>query len=95
MTVTYAVTFEFDLASPITHRGTVAASSMPTCFARAAREAVKAHPGLRWSSMVTVLLERLDAEEDKGLDTTDITPDPNDALPIDRSSANTRAERDS
>lgn len=60
MRVRYSVTFEFDVQAPITHRGTVAASSMPTCFARAAREAIKASPGLRWSSMVIVLLERLD-----------------------------------
>jgi hypothetical protein len=61
MQVRYAVTFEFDSQPPITHRGTVAASTMPTCFARAARDAVRAHPGLKWSSMVCVLLERLDA----------------------------------
>jgi hypothetical protein len=58
--VRYQVTFEFETSPPKTHRGTVAASSMPTCFARAAREAAKAHPGLRWTSMVCVLLERLD-----------------------------------
>jgi hypothetical protein len=59
MTVKYSATFEFEVQAPITHRGTVVASSMPTCFARAAREAVKAYPGLRWSSMVIVLLERV------------------------------------
>ncbi len=61
MRVRYAVTFEFDTQSPITHRGTVAAATMPTCFARAARDAARAHPGLKWSSMTCVLLERLDA----------------------------------
>ena len=59
MTVKYSVTFEFDLAAPIEHRGTVVASSMPTCFARATREASRAHPGLHWTSMVCVLLERV------------------------------------
>jgi hypothetical protein len=59
MTVAYAVTFEFEHQAPITTRGTVAASTMPTCFARAARQAVTSHPGLHWSSMVCVLLERL------------------------------------
>lgn len=59
MTVAYAVTFEFEHQAPITTRGTVAASTMPTCFARAARQAVASHPGLHWSSMVCVLLERL------------------------------------
>lgn len=64
MTVRYSVTFEFDSAAPITHRGTVAASTMPTCFARAARSAARAHPSLHWSSMVVVLLERVpDATE--------------------------------
>lgn len=60
MTVRYAVTFEFETQPPLTHRGTVVASTMPTCFARAAREAVKAYPGRNWTSMVCVLLERLD-----------------------------------
>ncbi len=60
MTVEYAVTFEFDMAPPITHRGTVVASVTPALFARATRQAIKANPGLRWTSMVCVLLERLD-----------------------------------
>jgi hypothetical protein len=59
MTVRFSCSFEFDLAAPVTYRGTVVASSMPTCFARAARQAAKAHPGLHWTSMVVVLLERL------------------------------------
>jgi hypothetical protein len=59
MRVAYAVTFEFDTQPPVTHRGTVAAAEMATCFARATRAAVKAHPGLRWTSAVCVLLERL------------------------------------
>jgi hypothetical protein len=63
MTVRYVVTFEFEIAPPITHRGTVAASTMPTCFARAAREAVKANPNKAWTSMVCVLLERLDTKK--------------------------------
>jgi hypothetical protein len=76
MQVRYAVTFEFDTQPPITHRGTVAASTMPTCFARAARDAVRAHPGLKWSSMACVLLERLDAATD------DVAPGRDaDALP--------------
>ena len=72
----YAVTFEFDTQSPITHRGTVAASTMPTCFARAARNAARAHPGLKWSSMACVLLERLDAATDQVAARRDV-----DALP--------------
>jgi len=61
--VRYSATFEFDAQAPVTHRGTVAATTMPTCFARAARDAAKAHPGLRWTSMVIVLLERVEAEQ--------------------------------
>jgi len=41
MTVGYAVTFEFDTRAPLTHRGTVVASSGATCVARAVREAQK------------------------------------------------------
>lgn len=63
MKVRYSVTFEFDVQPPVTHKGTVVAASMPTCFARAARDAAKAHPGLRWTSMVIVLLERVEAEQ--------------------------------
>lgn len=61
MTVTYAVTFEFPEAAPITHRGTVAGSQAATVAKRALKEAMGAHPGLRWSSLVIVLLERVQA----------------------------------
>jgi hypothetical protein len=63
MTLEYAVTFEFSEAPPITHRCTVAAVSAHTVCARAVREAVAAHPGLRWSSLVVVLLERVQKAE--------------------------------
>jgi hypothetical protein len=59
MRVNYAVTFEFETQPPLTHRGTVAASSAATCVARATREAQKALRPVRWSSAVCVLLERL------------------------------------
>lgn len=59
MTVKYAVTFEFDSRPPLTHRGTVVASSGATCVARATREAQKAVRPVNWSSMVCVLLERV------------------------------------
>jgi hypothetical protein len=60
MTVNYAVTFEFDNRAPMTHRGTVLASSGATCVARATRAAQKALRPVNWSSLVCVLLERLD-----------------------------------
>jgi len=62
MKVEYAVTFEFELKPPITHRGTVAGSSTPTVVKRALKEATTAHPGLSWASMNIVLLERLPDE---------------------------------
>lgn len=60
MTVNYSVTFEFDSRAPVTHRGTVLGSSGATCVARATREAQKALRPVNWSSLVCVLLERLD-----------------------------------
>jgi hypothetical protein len=59
MTAKYAVTFEFDEAQPMTHRGIVTGSSAPTCFARAVRAAVRAHRHTKWTSMLCLLLERL------------------------------------
>jgi hypothetical protein len=59
MTVRYAVTFEFDTRPPLTHRGTIAASSGATCAARAMRTAQRALRPVNWSSAVCVLLERL------------------------------------
>jgi hypothetical protein len=60
MTVEYAVTFEFEEQPPITHRGTIAGSTAVTVAKRALQSAMKAHPGLRWSSLVVVLLERVE-----------------------------------
>ena len=59
VTVRYAVTFEFEARAPVTHRGTVVASSAATCGARAMREAQRALRPVNWSSVVCVLLERL------------------------------------
>ena len=83
MTVRYAVTFEFETQPQVTHRGTVVASQMPTCFARAAREAVKAHPGLKWSSMICVLLERVDTLADRpDLDEAPVNAQPSATVPL-------------
>lgn len=60
MTVRYAVTFEFDTRAPVTHRGTIAGGSGATCASRATRIAQKVLRPVNWSSMVCVLLERLD-----------------------------------
>ena len=62
MRVHYAVTFEFDTLPPLTHRGTVSGSTAGTVVKRALQNAMAAHPGVSWSSLVVVLLERLPAE---------------------------------
>lgn len=55
MTWNYAVTFEFELQAPLTHRGTVTASSTPPAARKALTEAKKAHPGIRPTSIVVLL----------------------------------------
>jgi len=64
MTVTYAVTFEFDVRPPLTHRGTVAGSTGATCVARATRIAQTALRPVGWTSLVVVLLERVPVPAD-------------------------------
>ena len=59
MTIRYAVTFEFLMKPPLTHRGTIAASSLGTIASRALREAQKALRPVNWSSCVFVALERV------------------------------------
>ena len=72
MKVEFSFSFEFMNAPPETTKGVVEATTMPTCFARAARLAMQAHPGRRWSSCVCVLLERLDeADDDSAKEMTD------------------------
>jgi len=60
MTIKYAVTWEYPERPPETHRGTITASQPSTCVSRATKEAQKACRPKNWSSMVCVLLERLD-----------------------------------
>jgi len=55
MTATYAVTFEFETRPPLTLRGAVSASGMPTCVARAARTAMREAGRQTWSSVVVVI----------------------------------------
>jgi hypothetical protein len=55
MTATYAVTFEFETRSPLTLRGTVSASGMPTLVARAARTAMREAGRQTWASVVVVI----------------------------------------
>ena len=62
MRVKYAVTFEFLERPPLTHRGEVSGGHPSTCMRLATKEAHQALRPARWSSVVCVLLERLDAE---------------------------------
>ena len=55
MTARYAVAFEFDTKAPLTLRGEVSASGMPTLVARAARTAVRDAGRQTWSSVVVVI----------------------------------------
>lgn len=60
MRVSYSVTFEFDLRAPLTHRGVVEAGSPHVCMGKATKAAWRALRPRGWSSVVCVLLERLD-----------------------------------
>ena len=72
MTVNYSVTFEFASRQPLTHRGQVTATTAATCMARAVREAKTALRPHTWSSLVCVLLDRVDvAGEPENADTDD------------------------
>jgi hypothetical protein len=54
----YAVTFEFEVARPATHRGVVVGSSASALMRKAVREAQAACRPRNWTSVVCVLLER-------------------------------------
>ena len=60
MKVKYSVTFEFNERPPVTHRGTVVGSRASICVRRATEQAQKALSPINWTSMVCVLLERVD-----------------------------------
>jgi hypothetical protein len=64
MTCRYAVTFEFETRAPMTARGVIAGGRAATCVARATRKAQEALRPVGWSSMLCVLLERVDAERE-------------------------------
>lgn len=60
MKVMYSVTYEFAVRPPLTHRGEIEAWAESTCTARAVKAAKQALRPVNWTSMVCVLLERLD-----------------------------------
>ena len=64
MKVKYSVTFEFPVRPPLTHTGIVTAGREHVCAARAIKEARVALRPVNWSSLVCVLLERLDAPKE-------------------------------
>ena len=64
MTCDYSFTFEFDTQAPVTVQGTVSAGQLRTIAARAIDDAVKAHPGLVWRSVVLVVERRARSEHD-------------------------------
>ena len=70
MTCRYAVTFEFDMRPPLTHRGVVEGGRAQTCVARATKLAQTA------SSLSAgpqcVLLERLEALAPRGDATVEV-----------------------
>ena len=63
MRVRYSVTFEFDTRAPVTARGIVTAGQASTCMARATKRAQASLKPKNWTSLVCVLLERLDHED--------------------------------
>jgi hypothetical protein len=60
MTVHYVVTFEFETRSPVTARGTIAGAKASTCVSRAVKDAQRALRPSGWTSLVCVLLDRLE-----------------------------------
>ena len=72
MTVKYAVSFEFAINPPLTHRGVVTASQVDTCMRLATKEARLALRPQGWSSVVCVLLERLDTTSDECAETAQL-----------------------
>ncbi len=71
MKVKYSVSFEFLRQPTVTHRGVVSGGRVHTCVQRATKEAQAALRPVGWSSMVCVLLERLDVDPVAEDDNTD------------------------
>jgi hypothetical protein len=67
MTAKWAVSFEFQTKPPLTFRGEVSASGMPTLVARAARTAMRQAGRQIWSSVV-VLIERVTPSDEQAND---------------------------
>lgn len=63
MTLKYAVSFEFEMRPPVTHRGEVTASSPSAAARRAVLAAQTALRPVNWSSFLFVALERVDRRD--------------------------------
>ena len=74
MKIRYAVTFEFPMRPPMTHRGTAEAAKVHTCVSRAIQDAQKALRPQSWASMNCVVLERLDSEPEVEDETAENSP---------------------
>ncbi len=56
----FSCSFEYAMRPPQTHRGIVEGGRAQTCVTRAVKESQKVLKPVGWSSMVVVLLDRLD-----------------------------------
>jgi hypothetical protein len=60
MRVRHSVSFEFPTRAPVTHRGEVSGTTSEACMRRAIRRPDEPWKLVSWTSVVCVLLERLD-----------------------------------
>ena len=76
----YAVTFESTTRAPETVRGTVEGGALHTCIYRAAKEAKgRVPPNRHYSSVVVVLLDRLDRGADAEDESEDVADSESEA----------------
>ena len=74
MKVSVSVTYEFPTRAPKTWKGTVEGGREHVCVSRAVRSAKVALRPVAWSSLVCVILERLDEDVEadrQGIDTVE------------------------
>ena len=70
----YSVTFEFEMRPPLTHKGTLAASSGATCASRAVRAAQKALRPVGWTSVVCLAYRPPSAKAGSATEVAATTP---------------------
>lgn len=79
MTLNCSVTFEFKRLPPTTHKTTVVGATVGTCVRRALQNAQKALRPVNWTSLVVVVLERVDRAAEDSEDAKDLTDEPAEA----------------